>query len=167
MSEIKEKLNTWIDDLDPIFAECLPIGDEDWSGRVAEPWVRAGYVYATNGQIVVRQPTSLPDTTHKRSPPDASKHFTTKQLAGNPIALLGIGDDPGPIECPHCGGEVPLPLKAIVLSAALTLANRYIWLLQRNGIKEVRFNVMPEGQACYFAKGDIEGLVMGTKKKLP
>lgn len=77
-----------IDDLDPIFADCL--GESDRL-ILDKPWVRRGYVYATNGAIVVRQPTLLCETAHRG--PQAWPLVDEMEPSGKTIQLPDIGPE--------------------------------------------------------------------------
>lgn len=48
--------------LHPIFAECVASPDEEMRYALKAPFVRGGFVYATDGRICVRAKSDAPDT---------------------------------------------------------------------------------------------------------
>lgn len=203
---------TPLDTLDPIFADC--VGESDRL-TIDKPWIRKGHVYATNGAIVIRQPTELPETVHRG--PAAWQTFDDLRVSGRAILLPDIGpkladtsicgkckgknstktcseckgmgkhtcptcehvkpcrlcEGEGKLYCSECKGEgiVTRKRKSIRLHARyrIGLADYYVWLLQRHGIKTVRFTTIlgggPSFHSFHFRKGKdrtaIEGVVMG------
>lgn len=93
-----------IDTLDPIFADC--VADEDGRYTLTEPWIRQGFIYATDGRIAVRQPITQPDTTDYGSPANAGQMFDDSKLTGKAITLPDIGPEPSAI-CTDCKGRKP------------------------------------------------------------
>lgn len=92
---------TLLDTLDPIFADCL--GEND-RFALAEPWIRKGFVYATNGSIVMRQPTQSPETSHRG--PQCGDAFDENKPTGKAIPLPDIGPELGDRAiCEQCKGK--------------------------------------------------------------
>lgn len=200
-----------LDTLDPIFADCL--GEEGQSPYpLSKPWIRDGFAYATNGCILVRQPTRR-RTGSSAKVPDAWHLFDDSKPFDDPIPLPDIGLELGNvIVCGTCKGEKPKPCKncktsgdcacpqcgiihgcgecdghgqeklcsecggegtleregqafALTPGADFGLADRYIWLLRRHGINEVRCNagMGQDARGFCFHKGKVEGLVMGCE----
>lgn len=86
--------------LDPIFADCL---GENCRFLLGEPWIQKGFVYATNGSILVRQPTTLPET-QRRGPP-AWQNFDDTKAVGRIIRLPDLGPELADrTVCPTCKG---------------------------------------------------------------
>lgn len=74
-------------------------------GRLAtaEPWIRAGWRYATDSRVIVRVPAEICDSANEGAPP-AEKAFT--HFAGNGPWLPWPGRGPLEIgECPECSGR--------------------------------------------------------------
>ena len=94
-----------LDTLDPIFADCL--GDEDGRYTLTKPWIdTTGFVYATNGSILVRQPTKRTCPGDGRAPPNAARLFDQSKPIGKPITLPDIGPELGDkLICETCKGK--------------------------------------------------------------
>lgn len=103
-------------ELPAIFADCCA---EEGSGRYSSkvPWISDGWVYATDGRIVVRMPRTRfsPDLIAKirlasrnRLLPVGSDLDWGESYATNPIELPDPklpDDQKGPIECAACNGQ--------------------------------------------------------------
>lgn len=153
--------------LDPIFKDC--VAPKGWPDKIQQPWIQDGFVYATDGRIVVRQPIELSDTTHDAQ--DARAIFDESK-PGISIDLPDIGPEQPRLQCPHCkaaftnAGCVERTPRAVELHGGLFIADRFVWLLLRHGISEIRLDTArharsPSGQRYSFCKGTIEGLLMG------
>lgn len=91
-------MTTLLDTLDPIFADCLGKSDRF---ILDKPWIRKGFAYATNGSILIRQPTPLPETQHRG--PRAWDIFDDSKPIGRSIPLPDIGPElADTLICPTC-----------------------------------------------------------------
>lgn len=162
--------------LDPIFADCVCAETSRYA--IAQPWVHNGFAYATNGRILVRQPTKRSSRPFRYARVPSAWHlFDDSKPTGKPIPLPNIGPEQNDVmvcenckgrkrKCSACDGEGSITRKhrSIELAPGLSkgLADYYVWLLQRHGIGEVQLDGASNGKTFCFRKGKkIEGLVMG------
>lgn len=138
-----------IPNLDPIFEACC--GDNTGRYLLSQPFIRAGFVAATDGRIAVRQETK--SKRHDKNRPavnslfDANKHEKNSTLLSLPDHLRGH-DDEGRVVLRDEPGEFAVKAE-------------YVRLLLRHGVKEVFLPIPSQAlRACYFTKGKIEGLLM-------
>lgn len=95
-----------LDTLDSLFADCT--GDEDGHYTLTKPWIRNGFVYATDGKIVVRQAVKQSDTTGDKPPGDVDREFDASTPTGQSIPLPDIGMELGDrLVCEKCKGKNP------------------------------------------------------------
>ena len=148
-----------VDDLDPIFADCVDLLGQR---NLRQPWVRDGFVYASDGRIIVRQPTTLLNSTHDA--PDAHHILEEAVPTDEVLSVPDIGPEKAEyFECPHCSGLIPRQREVVVLCLGLLLADHYVWLLRRHRIVEARAESNRDMPAICFRKGDITGIVLGMQ----
>lgn len=93
-----------LDTLDPLLAECTD--DQDGRYTLTKPWIRNGFVYATDGRILVRQATKQADTTDDKPPGGAEHMFDESKPRGKSIPLPDIGMELGDrLVCEKCKGK--------------------------------------------------------------
>lgn len=168
MSSKGDVMSELLDSLDPIFADCVDTRGTRYG--VDQPWVQDGFVYATDGKIIVRQKTRRANSRFKA--PDGLMLFRSVELSSESVALPDIGPEQPKTLCPCCGGGfdgtdcIERKAEPVELGPGLAIADRYVWLLRRHGITEIQTDDgYSKGKRFCFRKGRIEGLVIG--KELP
>ncbi len=89
-----------LDSLPLIFAAC--VSSESSRYGIDKPFVRDGYVCATDGRIAVRMKTQMPST--PGSTPKIEDLNWNKGYKSVPIDLPNLGDEPKDKKCSKCDG---------------------------------------------------------------
>ncbi len=146
-----------IPNLDPIFEACCD--PEAVRYDLSTPFIRDGYVAATDGRIMVRQKTG--SKRQDKGTPNANTIFSLTAYESEPLALVL----PSNLRRHDDEGSVLLRDEPYEFS----LKAKYIRLLLRHGVEEVFLPVLDEDSsityACRFVKGEIEGLLMPAWRK--
>lgn len=138
------------DQLHPIFRECCMPEDQDWPRYdMHRPFVLNGYVYATDGRIVVRtEMPDTPDTEHIKVAPVESQPWTPDLYESQALPHVEIsGPIPQPtcdqcegvgvwegFPCPNCDGEGRYENpRRIEYRPSLRLNEKYVRIIQKYG----------------------------------
>jgi hypothetical protein len=170
---------------DEILQACC--ADESTRYAMDKPFVQGAYAWATNGYLAIRTAKwgfcvlATPET---GKVPEMMSIW--RQPIGDPVALPDVGE-PDMEDCPKCSGygshecscgdnhdcgtcgglgkrASELELTPVDVGE-VTLARRYIRLLRRIGVTEVRPTGDKMLHSAYFTVGEFEGLLCQCANK--
>jgi hypothetical protein len=158
-----------------IFFECCTRLSDKFD--LSQPFHRDGWLYATDGRILVRSridPQDVGNLNTGRKLPNPMKLIESSDgLAGQPVPLpeadeiepCFLCDGPGDIRCPHCQGNgwvlawYGVPIHD---HPDIRLAAHYVGMLRRHGVSTVNVYVSPDGTnlPVKFMGPEFEGCLM-------
>jgi hypothetical protein len=158
-----------------IFFECCTRMIDKYD--VSRPFYRDGWLYATNGRILVRSridPQDVGDLNTGRKLPNPMRIIeSTEGLVGQPVPLpeadefepCSLCDGLDNFRCPDCHGEGRVLAEhgvPIHDDPEIRLAAHYVAMLRRHGVSTVNVFVSPDGtsQQVEFEGPDFEGCLM-------
>lgn len=159
----------------PIFQQCC--ADEGGKYGIDKPFVQRGYLYATDGRIVVRMKSTeasdngmfpachdLPWNAEYESEPieigDIPEPW--KVGCGNAEDHHLFNEDDGDMNCPECGGTGLSQVEiGVEVAKEIGLGIGYLWKLRAHGaLIFAPINTNHTRPVCFKIGENIEGLLM-------